>query len=393
MVVWLLFACMAPHKDTATPHAVALLTDLTEPVDECAALCVSLTGPASTAAAVIINGQTLSSDTIPDDGQLTLCIEEGALNIGDVLTVSVGDSAFTEVALDVRPFGYAWGRIRSATPLTAVRWDTDWIADPTPIFAPEPGSWYQRAITSPHLAEDRLYFSGKPTDNAPYRLGVTTRGADGTFPPSTAPLLETTWDAAGQVSPTTVQHPDGDVLFYHGLGWKDTVPTLGRSLWDGQSWVGEDDRVYGNGDADKISHPTAWVDQDSGVIELWHLTQEGSFQLSLSADMGMSFTPSCRSLPMRGKSPEVAWVDDRYVMTWSTQNADEDIIRWAESTDGLRWVVREGAILRASDADWLQDGLSNAQIVWLEHTPQLLLSGVEDGEHRFGLASPKQWEN
>jgi hypothetical protein len=109
-------------------------------------------------------------------------------------------------------------------------------------------------------------------------------------------------------------------------------------------------------------------------------------------DGGQTFTPSCVRLPMQGKSPEVVWLEDRYLMTWATVSQGEDVIRAAESLDGLRWREHAEPILWASDAAWTTDGMSNAQPTWIDGAPRLLLTGVQDGSHGIGLARPESEE-
>ena len=162
---------------------------------------------------------------------------------------------------------------------------------------------------------------------------------------------------------------------------------LGRATsTDGETWTREEASLYGSPDSDKVSHPTAHLDE-AGIVSLWHLNSAGQIALSVSAD-GTSFTPACVPSGRSGKSPEVVWHEDRYLLFWASQQAGEDVIFQAESYDGLRWSAHEEPILRASDTDWTADGLSNAQLVWIDDAPRLLLVGVEDGTHRFGLARP-----
>ena len=392
MILWL-FACPPPE---VTREEVHLLTALSAPIDECALPCIALSGPAGVDLSLAADDVLLDSGTIGEDGTLTLCPTPDALSPGVTLTITQAEAVLHTGQPDIQPFGYAMGRERVWGAPASLAWQEGWTLDPDPIFAPEPESWYQRAITSPQRAGDRLYFSGKATDDGPYLIGAVTLEGASVVAPSSAPLLEPSsgdWDAAGQVSPTLLLAPDGDaLLLYQGLSETAAVPVLGRATSDdGLTWSRPASAAYGDPIDDKISHPTALRDE-SGIIELWHLTDEGAIGLSLSDDDGFTFTPSCVSLPMRGKSPEVTWLVDRYVMTWATQSGDEAIVRWAESHDGIRWLEHSAPILWASDSPWTIDGLSNAQLTWIDDAPRLLLVGVRNGEHRFGLARPTSEE-
>ena len=388
MLPWLI-ACTPPE---VLREDILLLTDLAAPMDECALPCVALSGPAGVDLSLAADDVLLDSGTISDDGTLALCPTPGVLSPGVTLTITQAEAVLHTGQPDIQPFGYAMGRQRAWGAPASLAWQEDWVLDPDPIFGPEPESWYHRAITSPQRAGDYLYFSGKATDDTPYLLGMVALEGESVVAPSSAPLLEPAsgdWDAAGQVSPTLLFGPDGDaLLLYQGLSETAAVPVLGRATSDdGLTWSRPEGSTYGDPSDNKISHPTALRDE-SGLIELWHLTDEGVFGLSLSEDDGYTFTPSCVSLPMRGKSPEVTWLVDRYVMTWATQSSGEAIVRWAESHDGIRWLEHSAPILWASDSPWTIDGLSNAQLTWIDDAPRLLLVGVRNGQHRFGLARP-----
>ncbi|MFT4980041.1 MAG: hypothetical protein ACI8S6_005953, partial [Myxococcota bacterium] len=354
--------------------------------------CFPLAGPPGAAAALLADGTLLDEGSIEDDGTLSLCPPPGSISPDTTLSITVQGAEIASGAPDVRPFGHALGRLRAYGAPTAIAWGQRWIIDEEPFFAPDPESWYRAAITSPQLVGQRLFFAGKEHDDDGYRLGMVELGPDGleVVAPAEAPLLEPDaggWDSLGQVSPTVVDVGDGEVLFYQGLGEGAAVPVLGQATsTDGRVWEA-DGSIYGDASGDKVSHPSALYDEASGVSELWHLSSDGSVALSLAGD---GFTAACQGLPMRGKSPEVTWAEDRYIMTWATVSHGEAVIRWAESFDGLRWIERSDPVLWASDAEWTRDGLSNAQLVWLDGQPRLLLVGVSDGEHRFGLARPEE---
>jgi hypothetical protein len=392
MLPWLLACTTTPE---ITGEDITILTDLSEPLDECALPCVSLSGPAGASLSLTAAGLVMDSGSIDADGQLTLCPTQGVLTPEVPLAIEQDGAALLTTTLDVQPFGYAMGRQRDWGAPDALSWRTDWVLDPLPFFIPRASSWYSEAITSPHRVDDRLYFSGKDADDAPYRLGVVA--LDGEVAVGTAEELllseEGDWDDAGQVSPTVVTDTDGGLLlFYHGLSQTAEVPVLGRATSaDGLTWSHPEASTYGDPLDNKVSHPTALIDGD-GIIELWHLTEEGGVGLSLSADGGQTFTPSCVRLPMQGKSPEVVWLEDRYLMTWATVSQGEDVIRAAESLDGLRWREHAEPILWASDAAWTTDGMSNAQPTWIDGAPRLLLTGVQDGSHGIGLARPESEE-
>ncbi|MFT5680878.1 MAG: hypothetical protein ACI8RZ_001784 [Myxococcota bacterium] len=387
----LLLAC-APDP-AVTSEDIAVLTDLSQPMDECALPCVALSGPAGTVLSLTADNVLLDSGTIGDDGLIDLCPDPGSVSAGATLTIEQEGIALVTAVPDIRPFGYAMGRERTWGAPDALEWQEGWVLDAYPIFGSQPESWYHQAITSPQRSGDRLYFSGKPTDDAPYRLGMVELDGESVVAPAEAPLLEPAsgdWDAAGQVSPTLIEGVDGEtLLLYQGLSESAEVPVLGRaSSADGLTWIRPESGTYGDPISNKISHPTALLDE-SGVIELWHLTDVGLIGLSLSEDGGHTFTPSCVALPMRGKSPEVSRVGDRTIMTWATQSDGEDIVRWAESFDGIRWLENSEPILQASDSSWTADGLSNAQLTWIDGAPRLLLVGVYGGQHTFGFARPE----
>ena len=391
MLIWLLPAC------TSTPSGsdanITVQTDLSEPFDECALPCVTVSGPPGAALTLVADDEMLDSGTIGEDGLLSLCPSQGSLAPEAILSVEQNGVVLTSTVLDIRPFGYALGRERSYGAPDSLLWDTDWALEPQPFFRSEPGSWYRQAITSPHRANDALYFSGKPTNDAPYLLGMVELDGLSVVGVSAAPILEPTddsWDISGQVSPTIVEDSTQRLLFYQGMGTDAVVPILGRATSeDGETWSHPVSGSYGDPTDNKVSHPTALIDE-SELIELWHLTEDGPVGLSLSDDGGQTFTPACVSLPMRGKSPEVAWIEDRYLMTWATVAEDEDVIRWAESFDGIRWLQRSAPILWASSTEWTMDGMSNAQLTWIDDEPWLLLVGVNDGAHSFGLAQPAE---
>lgn len=393
MLLWPMISCAV---STETPaEALGVQTDLTMPMDECALPCITLAGPEDAELTLLADGELLDSGTLEGGSTLSLCPPAGSLTPSTTVTIEQGAELLLTTTLDVRPFGFALGWVRSWGAPDALDWTADWVLEPLPIFIPAAGSWYGDAITSPHLAGDRLYFSGRSVPDGPYLVGAAEFDGSSVLSVSAAPLLAPEsgdWDAAGQVSPTLVQLEEEQVLFFQGLGETATVPVLGRaSSTDGSSWDTVDASVYGDPLSGKISHPSALVEEDR-LIALWHLTESGAFGLSLSDDGGHTFTPSCVELPMRGKSPEVSWVEDRYLMTWATVVAGENVIRWAESLDGIRWGERDGAVLSASSSPWTVDGLSNAQLISINEAPHLLLVGVRDGQHAFGLAGLSEEE-
>ena len=387
MLLWPMISCTAGIDMLDTELTVQ--TDLTAPVDECTLPCITVSGPDDVELTLRADGQLLDSGRL-ESGTLSLCPPQGSLTPSTTVTIEQDDAPLLTTTLDVRPFGYAQGRTRSWGAPESLEWTADWVLEPWPILMPAEGTWYGDGITSPHLVGERLYFSGRAIPGGPYILGTAEFDGAAVTEVSSVPLLEPAsgdWDAAGQVSPTLVQLDGEQVLFFQGLGESADVPVLGRaSTSDGTHWFTMDSSVYGDPLTDKISHPSALAEEND-LIALWHLTESGSFGLSLSDDGGHSFTPSCIELPMRGKSPEVVWMADRYLMTWATVADGEEVIRWAESLDGVRWRERDESILSAPSSLWTVGGLSNAQLISIDERPHLLLVGVSSGRQAFGLAA------
>ena len=407
----LLSGCGAEPTGPAGADAVSFaLLDLPDaPVDECALPCLTVQAPAGTRLALLAGeDRVLAQAATGADHTAQLCPVSGRVSPLDVLSVEQVDTGERlPVPLDIRPFGWDMGRDRVAGAPATLRYPDPWVPPEGPFFTqPEPGEgWCDAHITSPHLAEGGLLlFSGKGqgTDGA-YRLGALWLTDDGPALVE-APLLSPApgdWDRSGQVSPTSLYSPEtGYTVWFHGKAGTDDeeeVGAIGRATSeDGVRWV-EDaaNPVLGNGEAVKYTHPAVLMGED-GVVELWHLSDGGALQFALSADGGASFVPWCGDgLPMEGKSPEVLWDGDRYLMTWSTGQPYDAKILYGESYDGIRWTFADHPALRTTEAGWHPRDISNGQLVWVEGALRMLYLGVwdVDAEGRitssgFGLAAP-----
>jgi|AMFO01.1.fsa_nt_gi Predicted glycosylase len=393
--------------------------DPTAPADECDLPCFTVK---ATGSGVAVSGVKLTltvdvagpgdlgaSVTTDADGRAEFCPGPGSISPrATKLTVSGGGTS-ADFALDVRPYGYDYGRDREPGPPEDVQWFPASLDRPdTPVLQPQDGTWYAYQLTSPELHPrtdgdgDLLLFAGTdayaPIDGKdPYSLGVALLdGRDVTWvspEPVIAPGDFADWDIDSLNSFTAAAEADDDnsyVAFFHASKGGD-YPNVGRAVSTdrGRTWTPDPDTpVLSPADGTRAAHPVV-LRSPEGLLELWYLA-DGGLAYALSDDHGLTFHPWCNNpLPMGGKAPQVVWTGDRYLMSWSTgPGQGRYVIDWAESTDGLRWVTADQPLLQTRDTSWEDKGVANGDIVLGDDgSMRIVYVGVGTSGNGIGIAT------
>lgn len=394
----LLLACRPDGSDWT------LEVDLPEAdADECALPCVTATlsrggvPVADTSMSVWVDDVAFSPEptvVTDDQGVATLCPPAASLAPGPhTLQLRAGEARGV-ATLEVHPWGWDLGRVREPGSPATLSGSYDWVPDPLPFLEPEPDTWYAMKVTSPFLMEDGFLVFGAaaaPCDdcyNNPYDIGwarldmdrwEVTEVSDGPM----LPLVEGAWDAGDRNGPEVTTSPDGYTLWYFGRPEPDQICNIGRAFsQDRQTW--ERDPASPVHAADPIlvesAHPTI-QELDPGVIEMWYAGYDG-LGFALSTDGGTSFTNYCGGpilMTTDGhtmKTPEVLWWGDRYVMTWGGGEKPNYYLGWAESFDGIRWTRNPEPILEGGLYPWIEEGVTNGQILpWMD-PPAMVVTGT-----------------
>ncbi len=335
----------------------------------------------------------------------TFCLEPGSVSPTSTAELQLehsGEVLLTEpLALDVRPFGYDMGRDVEPGAPEALSWFAHFTHAESPFFTPHDNSWYQYQITSPLLfARELLLFAGNeawdPTlQKGSYALGAARLEDGEVVEVSAEPILPSTegaWDSLSQNAPTVAYDGERYVLWYHGRASDDDYPVIGRAFsTDGMTWEPDPNNpLFGDPVTQRVAHPTVYIHDD--LVELWYLADDG-INLALSDDGGATFTPYCGgALGFIGKTPEIAWTGERYILTWVTGDAPNYHIRWSESFDGIRWLHADDYALEATDTDWENVGVANGQPLWEDGELSMVYVGVGESVggrpgNGFGIAT------
>lgn len=336
-------------------------------VDECRRVCGTLVARGD-AFEVISDADGVVAQGELDGRQRSFCID-GPLTPGlHALDVRVDGATTTTLSLNVRPFGWAYGLDRDATPLVAPPWTpvVGGTSDP-PVLEGTVDGWDAGGVMSPALlrrdGEEILYYAGESADGM--RLGLATRSGDGPFVKHPAsPILagDAAWKADAQNTPEPVVVGDEVWLYYNGS--RDVGGPLSIGLATSSDGVDFSDvaenpvlagtDVQGDWDGRGVAHPSVIV--RDGVFELWYASGTAfAVGYALSAD-GVEFERYCDNPVFEGlgadswdeghiKAPEVALDGDTYFMSYSGCDKGCYQIGWAASPDGVRWTAAPEPVL------------------------------------------------
>jgi hypothetical protein len=370
------------------------------PADECHPPCVvaevaSGGKPVDRAAVTLATGELVVTGLTGPDGRVELCPLPGALPPGVHEAEVSWDGEAAALELEVRPFGYSLGLDRDVGPPRELL-DAPIAVDLplVPVLTPAEGTWYSYQVTSPFLLGDVLAFAGTDAAEAdsernPYRLGLGRLAGDAVT--GVEPLAlegdDGAWDAWSQNAPALIRDGGGYALYYQGRATEEEYTALGRALSaDGASWEADPHNpIFRDPGGASTSHPAVLVTGD--VMELWYAS-EGGILYALSGDGGASFEAYCGSPAVHVdalvKAPEVLWLEDRYVMTYTWGEPPAYQIGWAESTDGARWLLLDHAIATPGGADWYDTSVASGQLLG---DGRMLFDGVGATANGIGIAT------